>query len=383
MLGTLERAVEEIVAVEVANLCDSEIRERFVAMRRNVDRLDAHLAELVAAVHHRKLALGDGAVSTPAWVQAQTGQRIADARTSLLMGLACESLPVTKKAWQQGEISTSLAATICRGRKPGHEAVYVEVEESLVAFAAQCDVRAVDQVIRHYQARVDAVDGIEPEDLNGARMSRVGNRWALNGDFDELAGATIDEAVRTRIDKPSAGDTRSYAKRYADALTNIARFSLDYADAPAEGGEVPHIGFVIHTDGTPADTTYTAGQISQLLCEANVSRVVLGADSVILDVGRTKRVPSRAIRRAIAFRDQGCRFPGCGRQPSWCQTHHVTHWHPSQMGETNPENLVLLCDFHHGLFHKHGWHATFDGTTFTVTRPNGTTLGATTTRAGP
>src|SRR5882724_11980198 len=139
MLGTLERAVEEIVAGDVANLCDSEIRERFVATRRTMDRLDAHLAELLTAVHHRKLALGDGAVSSAAWVQGQTGQRIADARLSLAMGLACESLPVTKKAWHQGEISTSLAATICRGRKVGHEAVYADVEESLVEFAAKRD----------------------------------------------------------------------------------------------------------------------------------------------------------------------------------------------------------------------------------------------------
>lgn len=383
MLEALERAVDEIVAVDAANLCDSEIRERFVAMRCTMDRQDAHLAELLAAVHHRKIALGDGAVSTAAWAQAQTGQRIPDARVSLAMGLACETLPATAKAWKQGEISTSLAGTICRGRKPGHEDVYADAEESLVAFAAKRDVRALDLVIRHYQARADAIDGVEPEALNGARMSPVGNRWKLNGDFDEFAGSTIDQAVRARMDKPLEGDTRTFAKRYADALTSVARFSLDYGDSPVEGGEVPHVSFVIHADGTPSDSTFTPMQISQLLCEANVSRVVLGTDSVILDVGRAKRVPSRAVRRAIAFRDKGCRFPGCGRRPSWCQTHHVTHWHPSQMGETNPENLVLLCDFHHGLFHKYGWRATFDGITFEVTRPDGSILGATSTRAGP
>ena len=65
--------------------------------------------------------------------------------------------------------------------------------QALTDLAARLDarfVRAVDLLIRHYQARCDAIDGIEPEELNGARMSPVGNRWKLNGDFDQLAGAT-------------------------------------------------------------------------------------------------------------------------------------------------------------------------------------------------
>jgi hypothetical protein len=383
MLDVLDRAVDEIVGTDIGGLCESEIRDQVIGLRRLLDRQDAYVAALVAAAHHRKLALADGSCSTAVWLQAQTGQRIRDARMSLAMGLACESLPVTAKAWAGGEISTSLARTICSGRKRCHEAIYGEMEEAMVAFASKRDVRALDTMIRHYQARVDAIDGTEPSELNGAQGSKVGNRFALRGDWDEHAGDVITAAVLAQMGKPMPDDPRTYRKRYADAMEQICRFFLDHADSPMEGGESQHISFVIHTDGRPGDTTYTRGQISQLLCDARISRIVLGADSVILDVGRTKRTPSRAIRRAIAFRDKGCRFPGCGRPPSWCQAHHVTFWHASQMGETNPDNLVLLCNFHHGLFHKHGWTATFDGTTFEVTNPLGQTTGNTTTRAGP
>ena len=383
MLEALDRAVDDVVGVDVSGMCASEIRERIVGMRRAMDRQDAHLAALVAAAHHHKLALGDGAVSTAAWVQAQTGQRVGDARVVLAMGLACETLPVTAKAWANGEISTSLAGTICRGRKAGHETAYADMEATLVAFASARDVRAVDQLIRHYQARVDALDGTEPSERNGIRLSRVGNRWRLDGDLDDLAGTTIDAAARAAMGKPLPGDTRAYAKRYADALEHVARFFLDHRRSSIEGGEAPHVSVVIHTNGTPSDTTLTPAQIDQLLCDANLSRIVLGTDSVVLDVGRAKRVPSPAVRRAIAARDNGCRFPGCDRRPSWCQSHHVRHWHPDQGGETKPDNLVLLCNFHHSLFHKHAWHATFDGTTFEVTNPTGHTVGSTTTRAGP
>ena len=74
------------------------------------------------------------------------------------------------------------------------------------------------------------------------------------------------------------------------------------------------------------------------------------------------------------MRDQGCRFPGCDRRPSWCQTHHVIPWHAG--GDTKLDNLVLLCDFHHHTIHKPAWNTTFDGHTLTVTKPDGDVVGA-------
>jgi Domain of unknown function (DUF222) len=321
------------------------------------------------------------------WAQAKTGQRSADAKALLETGLACESLPLTAKAWVQGEISTSAARTICRGRRAGHEDAYAGVEETLVDYAAGRDFRGLDAMIRHYQARADALDDKEPADRNHVHLSRVGNRWDLTGDLDDFAGTTLDAAARAAMDKPLEGDLRSYAKRYADALVRIGRFFLDHAELPIEGGEVPHVSIVVNWESirygrpaTPSESTFTPAEVNQLLCEANISRIVLGPDSVPLDVGRATRNPSKALRRAVAVRDQGCRFPACDRRPSWCQSHHVIPWDPD--GETKLDNLVLLCDFHHHVVHKPGWHATFDGLTFEVTNPDGRTYSSHTDSAG-
>ena len=382
MSGALSAAVDELVGRDVSSKCDSEMRETNIALRRELDRQDAFAAELLAGLHHRGIAARDGAPSAPAWSQVQTGQRWADAKASLDAGLACESLPLTAKAWAQGEISTSAVRMIGRGVRAGHVDVYRSVEDTLVGFAAARDFRALDGVIRHYQSRVDALDGVEPADQNDLHLSRTGNRWAITGDLDDLAGTTVDEALRAATDKPGEDDLRTPAKRRADALTRNSRFFLDHAELPVEGGERPHLSVVVGWEtirsGLPCpytDRALTPAAIKQLLCDAKISRIVLGPDSVPLDVGRATYTPSKALRRAVVVRDKGCRFPGCDRRPSWCEAHHVIAWEPD--GETKLSNLVLLCSYHHHVLHKPGWHATFDGITFTVTNPDGRTIGTT------
>ena len=55
----------------------------------------------------------------------------------------------------------------------------------------------------------------------------------------------------------------------------------------------------------------TARQVLALACRAEIS-VIRWSDGIPLDVGRRYRTETPAIRRALAGRDQGCRFPGCG-----------------------------------------------------------------------
>jgi hypothetical protein len=60
--------------------------------------------------------------------------------------------------------------------------------------------------------------------------------------------------------------------------------------------------------------------------------------------------------RAIRRRDGGCRFPGCGTT-AFTHPHHVRWW--SAKGQTDVDNLVLLCTFHHVLVHEGGWSLTY------------------------
>jgi hypothetical protein len=106
----------------------------------------------------------------------------------------------------------------------------------------------------------------------------------------------------------------------------------------ASTGELEHTGAIDHES------------VRRLACDASLTRIVLGARSDPLDVGRKTPVVSSAIRKAVITRDRHCRFPGCDRPQSWCDAHHVRHW--ADGGQTSLANLVLLCRRHHAMVHR-------------------------------
>ena len=103
----------------------------------------------------------------------------------------------------------------------------------------------------------------------------------------------------------------------------------------------------------------TAAEARRLACDAGLIPMVLGADSMPLDVGRHQRLASATLRDALGQRDQGCSFPGCGRPPRYCHVHHIVHW--ADGGATALHNCCLLCEHHHTIVHRQAWHIRLDG----------------------
>ena len=106
----------------------------------------------------------------------------------------------------------------------------------------------------------------------------------------------------------------------------------------------------------------------RLCCEANVVRVIESETGDVLNVGRRTRVVPTALRRALAIRDAGCRFPGCTNR-RFVEAHHVVHW--ADGGDTKQDNLVLLCRRHHRFVHEYGFTIVRDSGVFCFVRPDG------------
>jgi len=99
---------------------------------------------------------------------------------------------------------------------------------------------------------------------------------------------------------------------------------------------------------------------------------VLAPESVVIDVGRARRVVAGAARRALNARDGHCKWPRCERPASWSNAHHIVHW--TDGGETDLANMILLCHRHHWMAHEGGWQLvrTDEGEVLTVPpRPPG------------
>jgi hypothetical protein len=68
----------------------------------------------------------------------------------------------------------------------------------------------------------------------------------------------------------------------------------------------------------------SAGEARRLLCRAGVIPAVLGGDSVVLDLGRERRLFNTYQRLALNLKYGGCAVESCDRPASWTEAHHDT-----------------------------------------------------------
>ncbi len=149
-----------------------------------------------------------------------------------------------------------------------------------------------------------------------------------------------------------------------------AGVSAETPAAPARVPGDPADPARAHVEDGPAISVSTA---QMLACTAALSWMTHGDAGAVLALGRRRRRPSSAIRRAARERDHGrCRFPGC--ESRRIDLHHIQHW--ASGGRTDLENLISLCPYHHKLVHDRGYliAAPPGGGTFTFYRPDGAPL---------
>ncbi|WP_410665173.1 DUF222 domain-containing protein [Amycolatopsis sp. lyj-84] len=247
-------------------------------------------------------------------------------------------------------------------------------EQILVDLARRAGPQEIITAGANLVARLDP-DGNEPKDEDLKPPSRElflrkrdDGWWRLNGLLDPEFGARANALFETwgqrrPVDDDGNHDQRTPAQRHGDALFDAIHYAMTNDKAPTLSGDrttvVVTIPLETLTSGLGAAcvdgvTQITARHARMLACDAKIIPAVLGSESEPLDIGRATRTVTPGQRRALNLRDHGCAFPGCHRRPKHCEAHHIQPW--SQLGDTDLDNLCLLCRYHHMVIHgQSGW----------------------------
>jgi hypothetical protein len=197
----------------------------------------------------------------------------------------------------------------------------------------------------------------------------------ISGQLDPVGGAALLTAIRPLARKSGAHDDRSLEQRHADALVELASGGGSQAQIQVTTSIETLVGLA----GSPAaemefSLPVSSKTIERLACDSSIARVLLNSESLVIDVGRSKRVVSEPGRRALAARDGSCRWTECDRPASRSAAHHLVHW--IHGGTSDLDNLILLCHRHHRMVHEGGWQLVRGDDSRILTLPPVVTFGA-------
>ncbi len=232
------------------------------------------------------------------------------------------------------------------------------------------------------QARADALDVLARRILS---LPQTASGAAVPAQISLLMTEDTFTALRTHHTRSPTGPHRARTANAAGDGSNRHGDGRADGDGGGDGAGTGPTPLRL-PDGTPVPpvtledgTPVPFSTVAQALCDCDITRLVINADDIPVNLGRTARLYTGTHRRAVIARDRHCTFPGCDRHARWCEIHHITWWDRDN-GPTSLNNAALLCSYHHHQVHQH--NLTIDRHTPTRPTPAPGTAPGTGPRAG-
>jgi hypothetical protein len=350
----------------LGDLTGEERRERLVRQRHVIDLMELSFAQEAAEFAATDEYERDGSVSPIDWIRFNchmTGPAAAD---RVAVGELVPQLGQTVVALAEGEVGFAHLTVMARtaaavGAKFNETALLKEARENSPG--------KFHHICRHYRHAADpkgyAADEADLVENRSLRMSTADDGAVLlSCILDPAGGAAVRTALEPLARRSGAGDDRTYDRRMADALVDMSMHALDNGLVPQNASRRTHLQVttsletLLGLEGAPAaemefSLPISSRTVERLACDCSVTRMLLGSDSMVIDVGRAKRTISGPARKALNVRDGGCTWPSCDRPSTWSSGHHLVHWFHG--GTNEPHNLTLLCYRHHWMVHEGNW----------------------------
>ena len=357
---------------------------------------EARLGELkhrvLAHASQVRVEEATGAATTATWLARATRTTVRSSRRAVHLAAALETYQRLRAGYAAGRVNTEQAEVIARALDalPADlpSQVRAAAEQRLVDLAVHhdaCDLRVLgDRVLDVVAPSVaDAHEAarLEAEERAAARKTMLtmtpDGQGSVHGRFTvpELHAGMLRKQLLALVvhDKPALATSPATAGEQEEGERPEpvkAATAVELGAALCEllerldGSQVPEMStgatvvvtMTLETlaGGLAAATLDTGDRIAahtarRLACEAGIIPVVLGGRREVLDVGRRKRLFTRAQRIALATRDKGCTATGYHTAAWFCHAHHDQPW--ATGGTTDLTNGRLLCPTHHRTAH--------------------------------
>ena len=385
-LSVIDRALD---AVDHSARAAITARERLALVtdaRRIARRVEALAVTLLAEADAAAASMVAQGTPTTSWLTLDSATSAKEAAGLVFTAGDTTRHPAVRDAALAGEVATSQARAISQGMGDLPATLTRAQRDAAVGLflerGSQLPADRIRKLAPGILAEVAPAAAPDPNDQLAAleaqarrAHTRRGFSWTSDGDgsvllrgsLPELAAEPLLKMVQAQVESERrAGrdhaadrvdDLRTPDQRRADVLLSLADSWQAARHAPKVAGDRPRVVVTMRESDLreraeqagllPSGAEISAGDLRRLCCDADLTPVVLGTESEVLDVGRTARLVTPAIRRALSVRDGGCAFPGCRAPDTSCDAHHIIPW--VMGGRTCLSGLVLLCPHHHAL----------------------------------
>ncbi|MBX5486355.1 hypothetical protein MHAS_00048 [Mycolicibacterium hassiacum DSM 44199] len=359
----------------VAAPVDDDLDQPVESVSQRLDRLIDDLAELsgqLNAIHGRIVECiaqisrdgswaYTGARSLAGFVAWKLGMSTTTAKVVSAIAERFDEFPKCIERLQQGQLSLDQVGVIAQHAGPGSDEHYLVLAESATVnqlrFALKLEpkpdkprpepkrkfVRHVDGDWATYTivlpiieaAKLDTAVAAHHEALVNEYKRDHGPEAADDSDRDDADTAerppfpNLTDAFMRMVDE--AWDAEITRRPHSQHTTVLVHLDIDKQTGWLHRGPLL----------SDADRKF-------LLCDATCE-VWLERRGQPIGSGRTSRVISRRLRRALEQRHPTCAVPGCNATRG-LHAHHIEHWEDG--GPTELFNLVLLCPHHHRAHHR-------------------------------
>ncbi|MDT5018939.1 MAG: hypothetical protein QOD39_5099, partial [Mycobacterium sp.] len=342
-LALVATGIDAVAAVDPRQLSAETQLDEVEELLTARHRLDALIASRVAAIDDTGATVPVTGRLTTGWLVEEL--RLSPGETARIRraGRVLPCAPILAAAWASGHICGEHVLVIAGVlRHIRNDELRTLVEDALVDLAKDTPPHVVagkvDEILLRLGVEKNSADAHDRRfGQRGVGIDEnFGGTGSLNGTLTPEVRAKVQLALSTAGTKTGPEDDRTTRQRWHDALGDLAEFYLTHAELPAVNGERPRIVVTLDLDTLLGKLTNTWATLDsgipitpatarRIACDADLIPATLGSRSEVLDLGRTTRVFTTAIRRAAWIRDQGhCTYPRCTKRPT--QLHHITWW---------------------------------------------------------